>query len=644
MESFSVSTVLNADDWSALSRAARLKAWSPEDRTMRILVRAPFYLLIALVLAGVIWLSTEREMLAFCGGILGTFLLALIQTQVSQRLSAPTQNALFFGPTRYSFDVSGIEVERPDSSGRLRWNQVLGVESVRTHVIIWLTPTAGYLVPGRDLSGGLTTDIVAERLRALLAGSRAAAANGDADIPVHSMNPPAPDAPPSPPQVALAQEAGAVGKLLALLRVDPSRLVGSDRAIALLAGLALVVWLPLDGLIYPGPLEFMPDQVGGLACVIAAALALAWILSRLCVPRLEYRRVLLIVAGAMFIAIAGSALFTLSGDSWVLGTGLTVAVAAYATQYFKLALRSLTGAPQTRALLVGAFATLLFVLTMDRLYINAGLWVYTGDDDAEPAAGTNYQDAWRRIEDVQFGQQARIDAQVAQIATRSAPGPQVYFVGFAGFGEQREFAQEIMLAARRVAERYDANGREVLLINDRRNFEKYPLATALALQHTLKSLGKVMDADDVLFLALSSHGDDDATLSVSNAGMMPSGLDAGQLAEALRESGIRWKVIVISACYAGSFIDALADDHTLVLTAAAADRTSFGCADDRDLTYFGEAFYRDAWPHAASLRAAFEAAKISIAQREKVEGLEASNPQASYGAAMTTKLEALEAK
>jgi GrpB-like predicted nucleotidyltransferase (UPF0157 family) len=99
---------------------------------------------------------------------------------------------------------------------------------------------------------------------------------------------------------------------------------------------------------------------------------------------------------------------------------------------------------------------------------------------------------------------------------------------------------------------------------------------------------------------------------------------------------------VISACYAGSFIDTLADDDTIVLAAAAADKTSFGCANDRDLTYFGEAFYRDALPAHASLRATFEATKTAIAKREKEEGIDASEPQAYWGERMTKRLATIE--
>jgi hypothetical protein len=152
----------------------------------------------------------------------------------------------------------------------------------------------------------------------------------------------------------------------------------------------------------------------------------------------------------------------------------------------------------------------------------------------------------------------------------------------------------------------------------------------------------MMGRDDVLFLAPSSHGSEDGSISVSNVGRVPVELSATDLASMLKEARIPWKVIVVSACYAGGFIDALRDDHTIVLAAAASDRTSFGCADDRDLTYFGEAFYRDALPKAASLRAAFDAARQEIAKREKAEGVLASNPQAYFGADIEKKLAALE--
>jgi hypothetical protein len=119
-------------------------------------------------------------------------------------------------------------------------------------------------------------------------------------------------------------------------------------------------------------------------------------------------------------------------------------------------------------------------------------------------------------------------------------------------------------------------------------------------------------------------------------------LGASDLAAALQESGIKWRVIVISACHAGSFIDELRNPNTMVITASAGDKTSFGCSDERDLTYFGEAFYRDALPDAKSLRDAFETAKAAIGAREKREDIdEASDPTAFFGEAIERHLATL---
>jgi len=237
-----------------------------------------------------------------------------------------------------------------------------------------------------------------------------------------------------------------------------------------------------------------------------------------------------------------------------------------------------------------------------------------------------------------------VDAQVAKIAGEPATAGRVFFLGFAGYGEERVFAEEIKLAARRVGERYGSTFRSVLLINDRRDLSTYPLASESSLRYSLKALALVMNPEeDVLFLALSSHGAPDATIDVSNTGMTPQALGARTLARLLAESGIRWKVVVVSACYSGTFVKPLADNHTIVITAASKNRSSFGCSDQRDLTYFGEAFYRDALPDAANLHAAFEAARQEIRRREKDEDFTPSNPQAHISAALEKKLAAIEA-
>ena len=223
-------------------------------------------------------------------------------------------------------------------------------------------------------------------------------------------------------------------------------------------------------------------------------------------------------------------------------------------------------------------------------------------------------------------------------------GAQGYFLGFAGVGGQKVFAEEIGLAKRVLGERFDLADRSIALINDQRDLESAPLATVSGLRYALRGIAMRMNPDrDVLFLAISSHGSEDGTIDVENDRLPLDALGTDDLDDALRESGIKWRVIIISACYAGAFLEPLRNPQTIVITAAAADRSSFGCSNDRDLTYFGEAFYRDALPGARSLRDAFDRAAAAIAARERRERITPSEPQAFFGAEIEAKLAAMQA-
>jgi hypothetical protein len=130
-----------------------------------------------------------------------------------------------------------------------------------------------------------------------------------------------------------------------------------------------------------------------------------------------------------------------------------------------------------------------------------------------------------------------------------------------------------------------------------------------------------MDRDeDILFLFLTSHGSKDHQLALDIAGMDLVNLPAAELAAMLRDAGIRWKVVLVSACYSGGFIDALHDDHTLVITASRRDRTSFGCADENEFTDFGRAYFKEALPQSASFQDAYRKAAVLVDEWEKKDG------------------------
>ena len=191
--------------------------------------------------------------------------------------------------------------------------------------------------------------------------------------------------------------------------------------------------------------------------------------------------------------------------------------------------------------------------------------------------------------------------------------------------------------------RFDTRGRSLALINNTQSQTTVPIATTTALQAALTHVGGLLDPEeDVLFLFVTSHGSDEpAYLSVDNNGLQLTQLTPARLKAALAATPIKWKVIVVSACYSGSFIPALQDDDTLVITASRADRNSFGCDARNSMTDFGRAYFSEALKQTRSFTEAFKLASIRIAAREKAEGLTPSQPQMSLGKAFAAKWQGL---
>src|SRR6185369_14234783 len=107
------------------------------------------------------------------------------------------------------------------------------------------------------------------------------------------------------------------------------------------------------------------------------------------------------------------------------------------------------------------------------------------------------------------------------------------------------------------------------------------------------------------------------------------------------DAGIKRRVIVVSSCYSGGYVDALKDENTLVITAAAADKTSFGCSNDAEFTYFGKAYFNEALRQTYSFAEAFELAKPRIEERERMQDYELSDPRIDLGSEIRPVLEQL---
>jgi peptidase C13-like protein len=202
----------------------------------------------------------------------------------------------------------------------------------------------------------------------------------------------------------------------------------------------------------------------------------------------------------------------------------------------------------------------------------------------------------------------------------------VSVVSFGLFGDQGVFRREATGAAQAVAGRFGAGPIDV-----RYNSKKGGGATIEALARSLQVAAHGLDAEnDILFLILTSHGSP-AGLAVK-AGRLTQTLTPAGLADMLARTGVRHKVVVISACYSGVFIPRLANPDMLVITAADADHPSFGCEDTARWTYFGDAFFNIALRQAKSLQDAFAVARALVRQRELRQHFEPSNPLLAGGA------------
>lgn len=292
--------------------------------------------------------------------------------------------------------------------------------------------------------------------------------------------------------------------------------------------------------------------------------------------------------------------------------------------------------------LVGAFALVLVLGVAPAEYFGGPNFWYRDTPASEPV---DRYAPYRELdaEAMFYRQPDLLDASLKALAPQRRGTADLYFLGFAGWARQDVFLKEVRFVQDLFEQRFEAAGRSLLLANHLATQERVPLATATNLQRALAGIGRRMDVEeDVLVLFLTSHGSEDHRLAVDFWPLPLNDLSPERLRRHLDEAGIKWRILVVSACYSGGFVGPLKDPHTLVITASAPDRRSFGCSNANDFTYFGEAFFKDQLSHEHSLVTAFEQAADSIARRERREGLAASQPQLFVGEAVQGKLAELQ--
>jgi len=233
-----------------------------------------------------------------------------------------------------------------------------------------------------------------------------------------------------------------------------------------------------------------------------------------------------------------------------------------------------------------------------------------------------------------FGQTAR-RAEPVGLAPQRPGQTDVYILSFGLWGPQSVFESEAKGAARILEAQIGSKGRSIVQFNTKRRAG----ATPQSLLAAATAAGQALDpAEDIVVLVLTSHGAPEGIGLV--AGRDALLVTPGDVRRLLDQTRAQHRVVIVSACYSGVFARDLADARTLVITAAAADKPSFGCRDGATWTYFGDAFFNKALRGERRLDVAFERARGLVTQRERREGFDPSNPQIAGGAQVLERLSA----
>ncbi len=218
------------------------------------------------------------------------------------------------------------------------------------------------------------------------------------------------------------------------------------------------------------------------------------------------------------------------------------------------------------------------------------------------------------------------------------------YVVSVGLDSDPVFGREASEAAKVLGRRYGAIGRTIFLTagaDDQSNGTPQGsppnLATALA-----AVAGKMNLKEDVLILFATAHGDPNNGLAYRDGDKGVGMIAPMRLANLLDDLGFERRMILLSACYSGTFLPLLTNENSVIMTAAASNRTSFGCAPGNDWTFFGDALINNGLRKSQPFSKATEEAAGLIGKWEASQNLLPSRPQTFVGDKAGAWLGALE--
>jgi hypothetical protein len=231
-----------------------------------------------------------------------------------------------------------------------------------------------------------------------------------------------------------------------------------------------------------------------------------------------------------------------------------------------------------------------------------------------------------------------LNSEISNLAASRQGATNIYTIGIAGWADQDVFVKELNGALASMGTMLPIKDRTLRLINNRETVSNVPLASPKNLSAAVHAIaGKMNKDEDVLLIFMTSHGDPHG-FALELPANMSTELTPQQLTSTLDSEGIKNRIVIVSACYSGAFVAPLQNDNTIVMTASDEKSTSFGCAPERDWTYFGDAMFHQSLLPGTDFQEAFDHARILIQGWELMDHVPPSNPQGSFGPALVAKL------
>jgi Peptidase C13 family len=209
----------------------------------------------------------------------------------------------------------------------------------------------------------------------------------------------------------------------------------------------------------------------------------------------------------------------------------------------------------------------------------------------------------------------QLDKAIKVSSDGATKAPRLWYAGFEMHSQSLAFKQDIQRMGE-LTLALDPNAGLLQLSNPAKGQDKnWPFATRENIPRTLTEVALAMGKDDIAMVVLTTHGFTNLLgLNIADADY-PVVYDR-ELKSWLKPLNGKRVILIVSACFSGSLIDSLSDSSRIILTAAAKDRSSFGCQFNSTNTFFIEELLKAAKDPTLNIEQIYKLTQMGVTRKE----------------------------